>query len=123
MDTSSVAITGRRRRRRHSPEFKASVVKACRGPGVSIAAIALANGLNANMLRKWVLEAEGSKLTTQVEPRSVVAHAPSPFMALTPASAPGEIRIEVQRGTTTIKVSWPAQASSACSAWLREWLR
>jgi len=92
---------------------------------VSIAAIALANGLNANMLRKWVVEAEGSKPATEVAPRTVVARAASQFIALAPAapSAAGEIRIEVQRGTTTIKVSWPAEASSACSAWLREWLR
>ncbi|MFZ6774183.1 transposase [Undibacterium sp. SXout7W] len=42
------------RRRRHSAEFKAQVVQACEQPGVSIAAIALHYGLNANLLRNWV---------------------------------------------------------------------
>jgi len=50
--------SGRRHRRQHSAEFKAKVVAACRKPGVSIAAVALANGLNANLLRRWVVTEE-----------------------------------------------------------------
>jgi transposase-like protein len=34
---------GGRKRRRHSAEFKAKVVAACRQPGVSMAAVALAH--------------------------------------------------------------------------------
>ncbi len=49
----------RRTHRRHDPEFKAQVIEACLHPGVSVAAVALANGLNANMLRKWVSEVIG----------------------------------------------------------------
>ena len=58
MDTSGIELPSRRTRRRHAPEFRGQVVQACRQPGVSIAAVALANGLNANMLRKWVIDAE-----------------------------------------------------------------
>jgi transposase len=43
----------RRLRRKHGAEFKAQVVAACRPVGVSIAAIAMANGVNANLLRRW----------------------------------------------------------------------
>ena len=53
-----VVTEGRQRRRRHSEEFKAEVVRACRRRGVSIAAVALANGLNANLVRRWVDAAE-----------------------------------------------------------------
>ena len=125
MDTSSVATGGRRQRRRHSTEFKSAVVAACRQPGVSMAAIALANGLNANMLRKWVIEAEGLQPAAEVEPSNVVASAGARFIALAPpaASSEAEIRIEVQRGATSIKVSWPAEAASACGTWLRELLK
>jgi transposase-like protein len=49
-----------RRRRRYTEEFKARVAEECRRPGVSIAAVALANGLNANLLRKWVAEREAA---------------------------------------------------------------
>ena len=45
-----------RRHNRYSLEFKREVIAACLEPGVSKAAIALANGLNANMLRRWVVE-------------------------------------------------------------------
>jgi transposase len=45
---------GRRRRRVHSDEFKANAVAACQQVGVSIAAVAMAHGINANLLRRWV---------------------------------------------------------------------
>ncbi|WP_408320336.1 transposase [Paraburkholderia sp. RL17-347-BIC-D] len=46
------APSGRRKRRRYTNEFKAEVVAACQGPGVSVAAIALMHKLNANLLRR-----------------------------------------------------------------------
>ena len=46
-----------RRHARYSDDFMRQVVAACLEPGVSKAAIALANGLNANMLRRWVVQA------------------------------------------------------------------
>lgn len=55
MDTSE---DGRRRRRRHSPEFKTKAVPAYQRPGVSIAAVARANRLNSNLFRRWVAEAQ-----------------------------------------------------------------
>ncbi|WP_323069493.1 transposase [Mycetohabitans endofungorum] len=42
------------RRRRHSKEFKETVVRAAMQPNVSIAAVALHYQLNANLLRRWV---------------------------------------------------------------------
>jgi len=41
-------------RRRHSREFKAEVLRACREPGASVAAIALARGVNANLVHRWL---------------------------------------------------------------------
>lgn len=49
MDTYGMDLMGRRRRRRHSSEFKAAVIQECMRPGVSMAAVALAHSLNANM--------------------------------------------------------------------------
>jgi transposase len=40
-------------RRRHSAELKAKVLAECDMPGASIAAVALAHGLNANLVRQW----------------------------------------------------------------------
>jgi len=136
MDTSGIELPSRRTRRRHAPEFREQVVQACRQPGVSIAAVAQANGLNANMVRKWVIDAEARP--AQVPTPDPVGPAPAdgkptpstpqsflPLALRAPAAPmPGdEIRIELQRGATAIKVAWPSTAAADCAAWLRELLR
>ena len=136
MDTSGIELPSRRTRRRHAPEFREQVVQACRQPGVSIAAVALANGLNANMVRKWVIDAEAGPAgapTADLDGPASVGATPAPSgppsflpLALRAPSAPmpaDEIRIELQRGATAIKVTWPSSASADCAAWLRELLR
>ena len=40
-------------RRRHAAELKARVLAACDEPGASVAAIARAHDLNANLVHKW----------------------------------------------------------------------
>ena len=121
---SNEASAGRRRRRTHSAEFKAQVVAACSSPGVSIAAVAMAHGVNANLARRWVLEAErrgGGALARTANSAVVAAFVP---VQLPPAEAePAAIRIELRRGTTAITVSWPCAAASECAAWMRELLR
>jgi transposase len=39
----------------HGAEFKMQVLAECQQPGASVAAIALAHGLNVNLLRKWLV--------------------------------------------------------------------
>lgn len=61
MDTLEIAKPpASRARRRHSPEFKAQLIAPCQQPGVSVAAVALANGLNANVLRQWLKKHRGA---------------------------------------------------------------
>lgn len=121
-----------RRRRRHSEAFKAEVIRACRHPGVSIAAVALANGLNANLVRRWVANAERNSPSVidsvHVDAPVISARTTAPaFVPLQLASAVREptsdIQIELCRTGTTIKVSWPASAASECATWMRELLR
>ena len=54
----SESLSERRRRQRYSEEFKAQVVAACQGIGVSVAAVALEHRLNANLLRRWIDQAK-----------------------------------------------------------------
>lgn len=42
-------------------EGKAALVAACSQPGASVAALALAHGVNANLLRKWITRASVCK--------------------------------------------------------------
>lgn len=128
MDTIGIELPDRRRRRRHSAEFRAAVIEACRQPGVSVAAVALANGLNANMLRKWVNEAERAERSEPAASVPIALCAPDAVPGFVPVALPGpaaqgEIRIEVRRAGTTISVSWPVGAAPECAGWLRELLR
>ena len=109
------------RRRKHSPEFKAQVVAACRPLGVSIAAIAMANGVNANLARRWVVEA-GQRGEAHLAP-AALAPAFIPVRQQAAEPAPADIRIELRRGATAISVSWPCEAAAQCAAWMRELLR
>ena len=52
-----VRRVGRDGRRRYDPGSKARLVAACLEPGVSISGLALAHGVNANLLRKWIKDA------------------------------------------------------------------
>ena len=109
------------RRRKHSPEFKAQVVCACRQLGASIAAVAMAHGVNANLARRWIVEAE-QRGVVHLAPAAVApAFIPVRQQPAEPASL--DIRIELRRGPTAISVSWPCEASAQCAAWMRELLR
>jgi transposase-like protein len=49
MHTKLIKAPKRRSRRRYTEEFKKQAIEACRQPGISLAWVALANGLNANL--------------------------------------------------------------------------
>jgi transposase len=46
--------TNRTGRRTYTEDFKRSVVRECSESGVSLAAVAMAHRLNANLVRRWV---------------------------------------------------------------------
>lgn len=52
-----LVVTGTRRdgRRRYDKASKVALARACLQPGVSLAGMALRYGVNANLLRKWVV--------------------------------------------------------------------
>jgi transposase len=120
--------TKRVARREHSAQFKAEVLQACRQADASVAAIALRNGLNANVVYRWLREeargvdaGAGSHTAVNTRPGAKFIAVQLPPAAVAAAST--DIRIEVRRGASTVTVAWPLQASAECAAWLREWLR
>ena len=125
-DEAGIA-TGRRRRRIHSDEFKAQVVAACATAGVSIAAVAMAHGINANLARRWVATSERAAERRSGGPPAALTSGvvSTAFVPLTlpAATAQQDIRIELRRGATTVSLSWPCTAASECATWLRELLR
>jgi transposase-like protein len=134
MDTSPINLPSPGRRRgRYSEAFKRQIVVACEAPGVSTAAIALANGLNANLVRRWVAlargeEAAGSPLA--LPPNVTGTHKPTPAFVSLPvppsasASSPAaEIRLELRSGTQVLTLYWPLSAASQCLQALKDWAR
>lgn len=135
----------RSQRRVHGAEFKTQVLAECKQPGASVAAVALAHGLNVNLLRKWLV-GRGIKRTGLAAPRTVtrkpvgvdtsvsslqfipVEIAPASVAATAAAAAPEqtelpdaeEIRVELTRGATQLCVRWPSTQAAACAAWLHE---
>lgn len=106
-------------RRRHGAQFKAQVVRECEIVGASVAAVARAHGLNANLVHKWRRQGQSAH----------AAHAPMErFIALplapgaTPAAG-ADIRIELRRGALAAHITWPVATATQCGAWLRELLR
>ena len=131
MHTISPQVSGDRRRRRlHSDEFKANAIASVAQPGVSMASVAMSLGINANLLRRWVRDAEMPSGGTAEgkAPKALPGakpEAPS-FVALqlpAPVATTSDIRLEVRRGSTTVVVTWPAALAGECGTWLRELLR
>ena len=133
-------------RRRHGAELKAAVLAACNEPGASVAAVAQAHGLNANLVHQWrrgrgmsataVAHASASAAPAVEAPAASATKPvfiPVELPATVPAAAaaapvpmpdvPQEIHIELRRGAVTVNVRWPMQAAAQCAAWLREVLR
>ena len=125
MHTNGQTVSmARRRRRRYSAEFKSDAVAACQQPGISMASVALSRGLNANLLRRWVVEAEQAG-SVRLSPRRAAIESNGGFMPVPLASSPAEaaIRIELRSSSGVVVVQWPVSAASECAALLRELTR
>lgn len=109
---------GSKGRRRHSREFKREVLGKCEAPGTSVAAVALAHGINANLVHKWRRQARPAE-RGGASFIPVKLHEPEPPVT---AAGPGCIEIHLRRGGTAVQVRWPVSAASGCADWLRAWL-
>ena len=117
-------------RRRHSEELKAQMMAACAQPGASVAAIAQAHGLNANLVHKWrrgparapQWAVAAVQTTSTADPLASV-FVPLQLPAHAPAAPKSGIRIELRRGATSVSVTWPTDAAGDCASWMRELLR
>ena len=126
MYTKAAKSVARCTRRRHDPEFKAQVIEACMQPGISVAAVALANGLNANYLRRWVKEhreqtewSGSEELARDAKSAMLIpVHVDTPVVAQT-----GEVRIDIRRGQIAVQMAWPIEHVAELGQWLKELLR
>lgn len=122
----SERIPGRASRRQHERAFKEGLVRQSLEPGASVSAIALSNGINANMLFKWRrqhLRAIGQRaapsvlLPVQIAPQTGVATMPAPIepTALAPKPAPRNGVIELDIAGVQLRVRGAVDEASLCS--------
>ncbi len=116
----------KQKRRRHSEEFRAEVVKASRQPGVSVAAVALEHRLNANLVRRWIKEQAAQSVISRRPSGNAVAE-PLTVAAVRMESSPSvraeEIRLDIRRGTLTVQMAWPGAEIDQLGMLLTELLR
>lgn len=95
-----------RRRRRHSSEFKAQLVAAAREPGVSVSGMALAHGVNANLLRRWMQQHD-----PVAPPRALV---PVRLDAALPGRTEEAIDLTLTRAGLKVQLRWPLSDADGC---------
>ena len=120
-------IAQRPKRHYYSPELKGQIVAECQVSGASVAGVALAHGINANIVHRWMREQSDAKLPA---PRHefVALNPPPPVEqdAATGSNSPPSSRaisVEVRRSAGVVTVNWPLEDAASCAAWLRDWLR
>jgi transposase-like protein len=101
-----------------------------------MASVALANGLNANVLRRWVNEHETSKsiaLATTFATKPSDGKSAQPTPVPVPAFIPVELghdsalaqdsTIELRTGAVLLNITWPVSAAAQCAAWVAAVIR
>lgn len=128
---------GRPRRREYSKTFKAQVVAACAQPGASVGGVALSHGLHANMVHRWIREAQSVRASPITRADAVSGFISLPLAAMVastrdeqalaalPPSQPSPlpppaVQVRLQRGELVVSLECPL---SQCGALLREVLR
>ena len=110
-----------RSRREHSAELKAKILTECDVPGASVAKVAMAHGINANVVHRWRQLSHGQAPTGLAKTSEFIS---LPLAAPTePAAVAPDVRVELRRGPVSITVTWPVSVAAELAAWTRELLR
>jgi transposase len=89
----------------------------------------MANGLNANLLRRWLAEhrdrPQGERgVSGEDKPGSPQSVTPVPVAVSASEVEPsGAIKIEIHRQQAVFEITWPVSQATSCAQWLRELLQ
>ena len=107
-------------RRRYGADAKARVLAECDVPGASVAKVAMAHSISANVVHRWRQLSRESVVAVQAVNTEFV---PVALPAPSDPTPVGDIRIELRRGAVAMTVVWPAAAATEFAVWMRELLR
>jgi transposase len=86
-----------------------------------VAKVAMAHGIDANVVHRWRQFAREGKATTAKTGEFIALPLMAAAVETAPASA--DIRVEPRRGSLTMTITWPCSAAADFAAWTRELLR
>jgi transposase len=104
-------------RRRHSAELKAEVLAACAEPGASVAAVARAHELNANLVHKWRRRGDARPLPSTPDARASQVAAVS-LPAATAATAPTAAPLTGRPAAPVLRPGAASALSDAAAAFV-----
>jgi transposase len=119
-------------RRRYGADLRAQVLAQCGAAGASVAKVAMAHGINANVVHRWrqlAREAASSEPATALSASTPVggfvpvALPAPPSMSVAPPPPAADIRVELRRGTTTMRINWPSTAAEQFADFTRDLLK
>lgn len=115
----------KRSRRNHTPALKAQILAECAAPGTSVAKVAMAHGINANIVHGWrkLAREQGLAPTSAPVATKVVAPTFVPLAIEAMPAADERIHVEMRRGALSMTIAWPRSAAAELASWTRELLR
>ncbi|KDD66108.1 transposase [Pseudomonas sp. BT76 TE3572] len=103
-----------RQRKSYPKSFKTQVVQECEQHGVSVAAIAMSHGINANVVRRWL------PLYRDQQAVAVPAFIPLKVAPVEPKhKTEASVIIELPLGEQSLIVKWPTSDPDGCARFVR----
>lgn len=103
-----------RQRKSYPKSFKTQVVQECEQPGVSVAAIAMSHGINANVVRRWI------PLYRDQQAVALPAFIPLKVAPVEPKQkTEAAAIIELPLGEQSLTVKWPTSDPDGCARFVR----
>jgi len=104
-------------RRTFSPEYKLEIIDECSVPGASVAAIALSHRINANQVRKWIVQHRAGRLARSNDtPAMLPVALAAPALSAAPSSAVPKVCtagvIEVEFDAARLRVRGAVDATA-----------
>ena len=107
-------------RRRYSEKQKLQVMAECAAGATSVAKVAMAHGINANVVHRW---RQLARDTQSAKPERAEQFVPVSLNGTAVQTNAPDIQIQLRRGNTAVTITWPVGAAAECAAWMRELLR
>ena len=88
----------------YGPELKRQIVAEYQAAGASVAGVALAHRINANIVHRWIVKQASPQSTVRPGFVSLTVQASAPAAASADAGKT-DIRIELRRGATLVNIA------------------